>query len=222
VIDIILRLSFLIKAAFRNHLAFAIRRDHSSLVKSRAGLHPIVRRSQMSTDSASVSPTASDREARRIEARWNRLADSMDRFHAYFRMEFERIYELADGSFHELRMTLPMYLKEVDGLKRHLEAHHTIEERFIFPILANRMPAFAENEQHRKSHDGIHEGLDRLSLLTNSYRANPPSYSPEKMRECLDSFRNVLMRHLDEEVADLGAENMKKYWTLQEVDSFMM
>ena len=27
-----------------------------------------------------------------------------------------------------------------------------------------------------------------------------------------------MYRHLDEEVADLGAENMKKYWKLEEVD----
>ena len=30
--------------------------------------------------------------------------------------------------------------------------------------------------------------------------------------------REVLMRHLDEEVADLQGENLKKYWTLEEVD----
>lgn len=38
----------------------------------------------------------------------------------------------------------------------------------------------------------------------------------------LPLFRGVLMRHLDEEVKDLGAENMKKYWTLEEVDRMVM
>ena len=31
-------------------------------------------------------------------------------------------------------------------------------------------------------------------------------------------YRDVLMRHLDEEVNDLRGENMKKYWTLEEVE----
>ena len=34
--------------------------------------------------------------------------------------------------------------------------------------------------------------------------------------------RDVLMNHLDEEVDDLRGENMKKYWTLEEVDRIMM
>lgn len=31
-------------------------------------------------------------------------------------------------------------------------------------------------------------------------------------------LREVLMRHLDEEVADLQGENLRKYWTLEEVE----
>lgn len=33
---------------------------------------------------------------------------------------------------------------------------------------------------------------------------------------------DILMRHLDEEVRDLQADNMKKYWTLQEVDRIVL
>ncbi|EJD02598.1 uncharacterized protein FOMMEDRAFT_19894 [Fomitiporia mediterranea MF3/22] len=115
-------------------------------------------------------------------------------------------------------MSLQMYLREADSLKKHLETHHSIEERFIFPELAKKMPSFAENDQHRKSHEGIHDGLVKLGAITREFRENPTSYSPERMRECLDSFRDVLMKHLDEEVEDLRGENLKKYWTLEELD----
>lgn len=121
-----------------------------------------------------------------------------------------------------------------------LTAHHTIEERHIFPYLAKRMPSFKEDEQHIKSHHGIHEGtkrlllfspsphsflsflallfvkilctcadrflpaffpgLDKLGTLIAKWLAEPSSYSPQEMRECLDSWREVLFRHLDEEV----------------------
>jgi len=33
----------------------------------------------------------------------------------------------------------------------------------------------------------------------------------------MDSWREVLFRHLDEEVQDLGKENMLKFWTLEEM-----
>lgn len=43
-------------------------------------------------------------------------------------------------------------------------------------------------------------GLDKLTDLISKYRKDPTSYSPTEMRACLDSFREVLFRHLDEEV----------------------
>jgi hypothetical protein len=42
------------------------------------------------------------------------------------------------------------------------------------------------------------------------------------MRACLDGFREVLFTHLDEEVNDLRGENMKKYWTLEELEAIPM
>lgn len=173
-----------------------------------------------------ISSTPTNQETNvedpKIQRRWNKLADGMDHFHRYFKIEFNNIYELADGSFNRHRMSLQTYLREVDSLKRHLEGHHGIEESYLFPILAKRMPAFAQDEQHRTSHEGIHEGLMRLATLTRSFREEPSSYSPEKMRECLDSFRDILMRHMDEEVEDLKGDNMKKYWTLEEVDKMLL
>lgn len=93
-----------------------------------------------------------------------------------------------------------------------------IEERFIFPILAQRMPQF--KAEHLESHKGIHEGnvfiiflkvllilfdagTDRLAVLLSKYASKPASYSPTEMQECLDSWREVLFNHLDEEVRRL-------------------
>jgi len=43
-------------------------------------------------------------------------------------------------------------------------------------------------------------GLDALHALITKVRENPSSYSPADLRACLDSFREPLMTHLDEEV----------------------
>jgi len=171
--------------------------------------------------------SASETNAQRIanardERRWNRLADMMSRFHEYFKAEFNAVYEMADGSFSTRGMNLRMYLSEAGELKKHLTVHHTIEERHVFPVLAKRMPAFKDDEQHIKSHHGIHEGLDKLGALIEKWLAEPSTYDPKEMKECLDGWREVLFKHLDEEVEDLRGENMKKYWTLEEVERIMI
>ena len=71
------------------------------------------------------------------------------------------------------------------------------------------MPAFSQHERHLKSHEQIHHGelttliihfpfcspfclcsgLDRLSAFIQSCKQDPTQYNPQKMRECLDSFR---------------------------------
>lgn len=61
------------------------------------------------------------------------------------------------------------------------------------------------------SHHRIHQGLDQYDLLLSKYRADPKEYNPVEFRACLSSFKDVLFMHLDEEVEDLGAANMKKY-----------
>ncbi|KAJ3533906.1 hypothetical protein NM688_g7214 [Phlebia brevispora] len=146
----------------------------------------------------------------------------MKQFHDYFKAESDTLVQLADGSFNKRGMSTKLYLAEADDMRKHLVLHHTIEERHFFPVLAKRMPAFRNDEVHINSHHGIHEGLDKLSVLLKKWNADPTAYSPTEMRECLDSWKEVLFRHLDEEVADLSGENMQKYWTLEEMDRVLI
>ena len=44
-------------------------------------------------------------------------------------------------------------------------------------------------------------GLDALGALLQKWKTDPKEYSPEDMKACLDSWREVLFRHLDEEVS---------------------
>ncbi|KAI0745139.1 hypothetical protein C8Q76DRAFT_607411 [Earliella scabrosa] len=154
----------------------------------------------------------------REEARWNRLSDSMSYFHDHFKHEFNALYEMADGSYSKRGMSLPMYLRLATQLAKGLTVHHTIEERHFFPILAKRMPMFQDNDVHLKSHEAIHHGVDELTKNVRKWFDEPSTYKPEEMRACLDSWREALFSHLDQEVKDLSAESMKKYWTLEEVD----
>ncbi|KAF8973228.1 hypothetical protein BDZ97DRAFT_668029 [Flammula alnicola] len=182
----------------------------------------------MSSDSLTTSQESSQSiqpisnlAAAREERKWNKLSEKMSAFHEWFKEEFNTLYELADGSFTRQGLSLPRYLDTAKAMNHHLTMHHTLEERHIFPILARSMPKFANNDDgaHIASHRGIHEGLEKLEKLVTKWKDSPSTYSPADMRACLDSFRDVLFHHLDEEVADLPGENLKKYMTLADVEA---
>ncbi|GAW05199.1 hypothetical protein LENED_007040 [Lentinula edodes] len=154
------------------------------------------------------------------ERKWNKLNVTMKIFHEGFKEEFNTLYELSDGSFNKRGWSLGTYLENAKRFDYHLTMHHTIEEAYIFPILGKRMKQFSESEGlHLESHKGIHDGLERLKTLVQQYKSGPHTYNPTEMRAFLDSFREVLFSHLDQEVEDLRGDNLKKYFTLQEVES---
>lgn len=76
----------------------------------------------------------------------------------------------------------------------------TPPQKHVFPTLAEKMPEFRPNERHKASHKLIHDGLDKVGALVEEFRKEPSSYSPARLREALDSFREPLYTHLDEEV----------------------
>lgn len=43
-----------------------------------------------------------------------------------------------------------------------------------------------------------------------------------EVKRLMDGFGDVLWRHLDEEVQTLGAQNMRRYWTLREMPGLPM
>ncbi|KAJ3803010.1 hypothetical protein GGU11DRAFT_389432 [Lentinula aff. detonsa] len=144
----------------------------------------------------------------------------MKSFHDGFKEEFNTLYELSDGSFNKRGWSLGIYLESAARFNHHLTMHHTIEETYLFPLLGKRMKQFSESEGlHLKSHKGIHDGLERLEGLIQQYKSEPNTYDPTKMRASLDSFRDVLFSHLDQEVEDLRGDNLKNFFTLQEVES---
>ncbi|CAE6438711.1 unnamed protein product [Rhizoctonia solani] len=133
----------------------------------------------------------------------------------------DSIYAFSDGSFARI-MPLPAYLRMIMEFHDHLDMHHNIEETYVFPVLAQKMPNFASNERHKNSHKVIHAGLDKLKDLVTGWKEVPTTFSPATLRSCLDEFKSPLFKHLEEEVRDLSAENLKKYYTLEEVDHLPM
>lgn len=95
--------------------------------------------------------------------------------------------------------------------------HHTIEEQHIFPILAKKMPAFQKELELLSQHKQIHVGIDKMESYLGECERGERELRMQELKEILDSFGDVLWQHLDDEVKQLEAENMRKYWSLEEM-----
>lgn len=139
-------------------------------------------------------------------------------------------------------MTLKQFIDEGLRLARYLEMHHSIEETHLYPLLARKMPEFRatappasltkwggkrgkgkkEECELLRQHKLIHEGMDGMAEYLRRCKAGECELELGVLKEKVDSWGGVLLEHLDQEVRDLGAEKMRRVWTVQEMKSFPM
>lgn len=102
----------------------------------------------------------------------------------------------------------------------HLATHHAIEEQHIFPVLATKMSEFKAGKNAAellRQHHEIHKGMDVFEDYLNKCRSGETELELKVLKEKMDSWGEVLWTHLDQEVKTLAAENMRKYWSLEEM-----
>jgi hemerythrin-like domain-containing protein len=115
-------------------------------------------------------------------------------------------------------MTLKQLIRAGIDFGHHLTTHHTIEEQIIFPQLGKRMPEFdAKRGDLLGQHKKIHEGLDGLEAYLERVQRGEEDLEAAALKSKMESWGGVLWAHLDDEVRALGAENMRRYWSKEEV-----
>lgn len=92
----------------------------------------------------------------------------------------------------------------------------------VFPFLATRMPAFANQDVLVAQHKVIHGGLKNLESHAENCLQGRVDLRWCEIKEILDSFGPTLWEHLDEEVRQLGAEQTRKYWSAEEMTRMPM
>lgn len=157
---------------------------------------------------------------------WDCLYHGMLPFHEHFRHTTSRISALLttlSPSFPSKNKleTLDNLLSICASLCRSLEAHHSIEERLIFPILAKKLPQFAHSSQHTKEHQQMHHALQDLQKYIAQVSTNLRSvklrngreldevFDHAKMVKLVDELKRVLLPHLKAEEASLRAPVVK-------------
>lgn len=165
---------------------------------------------------------------------YGRLLSRMLPFHANFRHHYAQILKelpkTKTGSEQQVNELMMSNLQ----LCSHLEMHHSIEEAYIFPQLARRIPEFGKSSQHTREHEAMHAGLailqnyseqviDRLEkeVVPQKNDGKPwpkEMYDVEKMESILHHLGQVLFPHLDAEENSISADSMRKAgFTIEEL-----
>ena len=120
-------------------------------------------------------------------------------------------------------MSIKQLLQIGAEFAEHLTVHHSIEETYVFPQLARRMPEFDPKKGDLvKQHAQIHDGLEEFEKYLGQVKSGERDFELSVLKEKMESWGGVLWTHLDDEVRSLGAENMRKYWTIQEIQRLQM
>jgi hypothetical protein len=77
------------------------------------------------------------------------------------------------------------------------------------------MPAFKKELLLLTQHKEIHKGLDKLEAYLGRCQRGETDLKLDELKVIMDSFKKALWAHLDEEVQELEAENMRMYWSLE-------
>jgi hemerythrin-like domain-containing protein len=117
-------------------------------------------------------------------------------------------------------MSLKQFINAGLQFCSHLMAHHSIEESYVFPMLAVRMPEFAQGPNAAellRQHKAIHDGMDMFEEYLRKCKNGETELDLRTLKMKMDSWGEVLWKHLDQEVQALGAENMRKYWSIEDM-----
>lgn len=79
------------------------------------------------------------------------------------------------------------------------------------------MPEFRKELDLLRQHKQIHVGLEKLEAYLEKCRTGEVDMRREEIQRLMNDFGEVLWKHLDEEVHTLRADNMRKYWSLEEM-----
>lgn len=142
--------------------------------------------------------------------------------HNHFRRSWTLLWTACTSNRRPQNMTLKQFISEGLQFAEHLTAHHGIEETYVFPHLAKKMPEFRNGKgggaaELLRQHRDIHAGLDGFEAYLRACRTGEEDFALDVLRSKMESWGDVLWTHLDQEVKTLGAENMRRYWTKEEI-----
>lgn len=133
------------------------------------------------------------------------------------------LYNAASSGRRPAGMSIRQFIQEGLAFISHLEGHHGIEERYVFPVLALKMPEFQAGGKGTKAaellqqHKEIHKGMEVFEVYLKQCKTGEADFQMRELKDKMDTWAAVLWKHLDQEVETLAAENLRRHYTLEEV-----
>ncbi|GLA73578.1 hypothetical protein AtubIFM55763_004505 [Aspergillus tubingensis] len=158
---------------------------------------------------------------------YNRAAEQMEYYHGLLRLSWNMLWEASTSGRLPPYMKMRQFISEGLRFAQHLEIHHSIEENHVFPHLAKKMPEFRTGRGRQaaellRQHRQIHKGLEEFQKYLEECQEGKQELEFDVLRGKMEGWREVLWTHLDQEVKTLGAENMRRYWTKEEMPRIPM
>lgn len=185
--------------------------------------------SSSSEATTTATPPKAEAEEKKLPAlspaefrQYNRLAEHMNYFHEHFRQTWNTLWGAATTGKRPAGISIRSFIAQGLQFISQLEMHHGIEEQHIFPILARKMPEFKQGKGNGaaellRQHKEIHKGMELLQGYLEDCQTGEKDLDMATLKTKMESWGEVLWKHLDQEVETLGAENMRKYWTIEEI-----
>ncbi len=144
--------------------------------------------------------------------------EQMAVIHRIFRTAFPEIADL-------VRRTPPTSPRRAEVVAGYLDfqlnglhAHHTTEDRNIWPRLLERAaPAGSLIERMERQHEAAAEATDRIRALAARWRVNPTNGA--ELAAAIDQLTAVLVEHLDDEEAHV-VPLIREHITVEEWEKF--
>ena len=90
-------------------------------------------------------------------------------------------------------------------------------EARVFPLLATRMDEFKTSLVG--DHRAIQKSMDNMIDFVNKYDLENQEH-PEQLQKVLEDVDKTVFDHLAAEEKTLEGSNMKKYWSLKDLEQF--
>ncbi|OAX78225.1 hypothetical protein ACJ72_07471 [Emergomyces africanus] len=151
---------------------------------------------------------------------YNNYAVRMDFFHTAFRNTWTTLYDACVANELPNDISQERLIEIGKTFCIDLQVHHDFEEQAIFPYFAQRMPEFRDEDSKDEllgQHKQIHAGLTKMLEYLSACEGGQKEFELKDLKAIMDVFGEVLWCHMDDEVDQLRAQNMQKYWSLEEI-----
>ncbi|RJE21828.1 hypothetical protein PHISCL_05847 [Aspergillus sclerotialis] len=155
---------------------------------------------------------------------YRRFADFMEHHHSPLQESIIHFAASCDRNLWGIYMDSTRENLMTTGITfcRQLQTQNQLEESRIFPYLAQRMPEFGPNSGFRRDHRRLNDSVAELRRYLRGCLRYEEKLNLNRLGLLIHRVRTVLHTHFEKELEAVSGHNMRKYWSLEEMENVMI